>query len=151
MLVVRHAGQAGVERHHDEGELQQGTEQAGSLPRESGLQIKLWEREGNKQNKKKKGCVNLPKMRQQLLCGCGCGVATALWLREGELSKRKDAPCTCVGSGFLTHGEDEDSGGWAQTPLSEPTPGDWDALHPSSASASTQHHIRVKKFLPGII
>lgn len=53
MLVVRHAGQAGVERHHDEGELQQGTEQAGSLPRESGLQIKLWEREGNKQNKKK--------------------------------------------------------------------------------------------------
>lgn len=53
VLVVRHAGQAGVERHHDEGELQQGTEQAGSLPRESGLQIKLWEREGNKQNKKK--------------------------------------------------------------------------------------------------
>ena len=41
MLVVRHAGQAGVKRHHDERELQQGTEQAGALPREPGLQIKL--------------------------------------------------------------------------------------------------------------
>lgn len=41
MLVVRHTGQAGVKCHHDEGELEEGTEQAGSLPRESGLQIKL--------------------------------------------------------------------------------------------------------------
>lgn len=48
MLVVRHTGQAGVKRHHDEGELEEGTEQAGSLPRESGLQIKLWGREENK-------------------------------------------------------------------------------------------------------
>lgn len=101
MLVVRHAGQAGVERHHDEGELQQGTEQAGSLPRESGLQIKLWEERETNKTTKKKGCVNLPKMQQQLLCGGGCGAVTALWLREGELSKRKDAPCTCVGSGGI--------------------------------------------------
>lgn len=48
MLVVRHAGQAGVKRHHDEGELEEGTEQAGSFPRESGLQIELWRGEENK-------------------------------------------------------------------------------------------------------
>lgn len=51
MLVVRHTGQAGVKCHHDEGELEEGTEQAGSLPRESGLQIKLPGKRG-KQKKK---------------------------------------------------------------------------------------------------
>lgn len=65
MLVVGHARQPGVKCHHDQGELQQGTEQAGSLPRESGLQIELCqEREGNKQSKQKNVvlvCLNLPK------------------------------------------------------------------------------------------
>lgn len=73
VLVVGDAGQPGVKRHHDEGELQQGTQQAGPLPRESGLQIKLWEeRETNKQILKKKGCVSLPKFAQNT-------AAAALW------------------------------------------------------------------------
>lgn len=64
MLVVGHAGQPGVKRHHDQGELQQGTEQAGSLPRESGLQIELCEERETNKRKKKKSCVNLPKFAQ---------------------------------------------------------------------------------------
>lgn len=97
MLVVGHAGQPGVKGHHDQGELQQGTQQPGSLPRESGLQIKLWEkRETKKQKKVVLICPNSPKMQQ----------TAALWgwlwgiHRRGELTKRKDASCTCVAPGF---------------------------------------------------
>lgn len=41
VLVVRDAGQAGVEGHHDECELGQGAQQARALPGETGLQVKL--------------------------------------------------------------------------------------------------------------
>lgn len=40
VLVIRHTGQAGVERHHDEGELGQRAQQASSMPREPRLQVK---------------------------------------------------------------------------------------------------------------
>lgn len=41
VLVVRHAGQSGVKGHHDQGELQEGPEQAGTSPRETGLKVQL--------------------------------------------------------------------------------------------------------------
>lgn len=41
VLVVRDPGQAGVKRHHDEGELGQRTQQASSVPSETRLQVKL--------------------------------------------------------------------------------------------------------------
>lgn len=41
VLVVRDAGQARVERHHDEGELGQRAQQASSGPSEARLQVKL--------------------------------------------------------------------------------------------------------------
>lgn len=76
MFVVRHTGQAGIKRHHDECELQQGTEQAGTFPREPGLQIELWGRE-----EKQKGCVNLRLHLQQ---GGGGAACTAL-MQEGAM------------------------------------------------------------------
>lgn len=39
VLVVRYAGQSRVEGHHDQGELQQGPQQAGPSPSEAGLQV----------------------------------------------------------------------------------------------------------------
>lgn len=41
VLVVRHAGQACVKGHHDQGELQEGPEQAGTSPCEAGLKVQL--------------------------------------------------------------------------------------------------------------
>lgn len=41
VLVVRHPGQAGVKRHHDEGELGQRAQQTRSVPSETRLQVKL--------------------------------------------------------------------------------------------------------------
>lgn len=41
VLVVRDPGQAGVEGHHDERELGQRAQQAGAVPGETGLQVKL--------------------------------------------------------------------------------------------------------------
>lgn len=43
VLVVRHPGQAGVKRHHNEGELGQRAQQTRSVPRETRLQVKLEE------------------------------------------------------------------------------------------------------------
>lgn len=40
VLVIRDTGQAGVERHHDEGELGQRAQQASSMPSETRLQVK---------------------------------------------------------------------------------------------------------------
>lgn len=41
VLVIRDTRQAGVKRHHDEGKLGQGAQQAGSMPGETRLQVKL--------------------------------------------------------------------------------------------------------------
>lgn len=41
MLVIGDTGQAGVEGHHDEGELRQGAQQTGSVPTEARLQVEL--------------------------------------------------------------------------------------------------------------
>lgn len=41
VLVVRYAGQSRVEGHHEQGELQEGPEQAGTSPGEAGLQVQL--------------------------------------------------------------------------------------------------------------
>ena len=41
VLVVRHAGQAGVEGQHNQGELGQGAQRAGAVPGEPGLQVEL--------------------------------------------------------------------------------------------------------------
>lgn len=38
--MIGNTGQAGVERHHDEGELGQRSQQAGSVPGETRLQVK---------------------------------------------------------------------------------------------------------------
>lgn len=43
VLVIGDAGQAGVEGHHQQGELQQWAEEAGATPREPGLEIELEE------------------------------------------------------------------------------------------------------------
>lgn len=40
VFVIRHTGQAGVERHHDECKLGQGAQQAGAVPVETRLQVK---------------------------------------------------------------------------------------------------------------
>lgn len=42
--MIGDTGQAGVERHHDEGELGEGAQQAGSMPGETRLQVKLRKR-----------------------------------------------------------------------------------------------------------
>lgn len=47
VLVVRHSGQASVEGHHDEGELGQRAQQAGSMPGETRLQVELEQRQSS--------------------------------------------------------------------------------------------------------
>lgn len=44
VLVIGDSGQAGVEGHHNEGELGQRAQQARSVPSETGLQVKLYKR-----------------------------------------------------------------------------------------------------------